>query len=317
MTDAPIVSPLEPEPKPTKDARSEIDIFRRDTVASCFLRAVLFIVLTVAITYALHWIPARFAAKGAPFSPQVLIAGELLAFSGVFSAAWIMSRLERRKFGDYGLPSAGAFGKLFWVGVLLGATEISVVVGGMAAFGGYHFGSLAVHGGELMRWAAIWALFFLIVGFYEEFLLRGYVQYTLGRGIGFWPAAVLLSAIFGALHITNPGENWAGILGIVLIGLFWCLTLRVNGTLWLAVGMHASFDFGETFVYSVPDSGVVFPGHLSNSTLSGPAWLTGGTAGPEASAFDFLMILLFFLGFYLIYRRNARPGPASTSPRNT
>jgi membrane protease YdiL (CAAX protease family) len=311
MSDVPIAPRIDPEPRPA-DIQPEVNIFRRDTVASCFLRTVMFIVLTVAITYALHWIPARLAAHGAPFSPQVLMSGELLAFTGAFGAAWIMSLLEKRKFGEYGLPAAGAFGKLFWIGVLLGATEISVVVGGMAAFGGYHFGSLAIHGGELLRWAAIWAIFFVIVGFYEEFLLRGYVQYTLGRGIGFWPAAVLLSVVFGALHITNPGENWAGILGIVLIGLFWCLTLRVTGTLWLAVGMHASFDFGETFVYSVPDSGVVFPGHLSNSTFSGPAWLSGGTAGPEASVFDFLMIVLFFVGFYVISRRDAkRTGPST------
>jgi hypothetical protein len=235
--------------------------------------------------------------------------------SGIFCAAWIMSRLENRKFGEYGLPLAGAFGKLFWIGVLLGATEISVVVGSMAAFGGYHFGSLAIHGRPLLRWAAIWLVFFLIVGFYEEFLLRGYIQFTLGRGMGFWPAAVLLSVVFGGLHVTNPGENWAGILGIVLIGLFWCLTLRVTGTLWLAVGMHTAFDFGETFLYSVPDSGVVFPGHLSDSTLSGPAWLTGGTAGPEASAFDFLMLSLFFFGFFLMYRRNRKLEPSSPSPR--
>jgi hypothetical protein len=79
--------------------------------------------------------------------------------------------------------------------------------------------------------------------------------------------------------------------------------------------MHTAFDFGETFLYSVPDSGVVFPGHLSDSTLSGPAWLTGGTAGPEASAFDFLMLSLFFFGFFLMYRRNRKLEPSSPSPR--
>jgi uncharacterized protein len=309
MTDSRLVPGHEPSSASAEVAAPDIGFFRREAWPYAFLRVLTFLVLMVAISYALHWIPSYFGRNGSPFAPQSLIPRELLALSGIFGAAWIMSRLEHRKFGEYGLPLAGPFGRWFWVGALLGATEISVVVGGMAAFGGYHFGSLAIHGGELLRWAAIWAVFFLIVGFYEEFRLRGYIQYTLARGMGFWPAAVLLSVVFGALHITNPGENWAGILGIVLIGLFWCLTLRVTGTLWLAVGMHASFDFGETFVYSVPDSGVVFPGHLSNSTLSGPAWLTGGTAGPEASAFDFLMIFLFFVGFYLIYRRKVRRQP--------
>jgi hypothetical protein len=63
--------------------------------------------------------------------------------------------------------------------------------------------------------------------------------------------------------------------------------------------MHAAFDFGETFFYSVPDSGMVLPGHLSDATLHGPAWLTGGSVGPEASVFDFVLLFVFF---YVIHR---------------
>jgi hypothetical protein len=74
--------------------------------------------------------------------------------------------------------------------------------------------------------------------------------------------------------------------------------------------MHASFDFGETFLYSVPDSGLLLPGHLSNAALHGPAWLTGGTPGPEGSVFDFLILMLFFYIFHRMYpprpRRPAR-----------
>jgi membrane protease YdiL (CAAX protease family) len=102
-----------------------------------------------------------------------------------------------------------------------------------------------------------------------------------------------------------------GLAGIVLTGLFWCLTLRRTGNLWFAVGMHASFDFGETFLYSVPDSGYIFPGHLSNATLAGPAWLTGGSAGPEASVCDFIMLLIFFYVFQRLYparTQNSLPG---------
>jgi membrane protease YdiL (CAAX protease family) len=75
--------------------------------------------------------------------------------------------------------------------------------------------------------------------------------------------------------------------------------VRRTGSLWFAVGMHAAFDFGETFLYSVPDSGMVLPGHLSDATLHGPAWLTGGTVGPEASVFDFVLLFIFF---YVIHR---------------
>src|SRR5581483_661698 len=122
-------------------------------------------------------------------------------------------------------------------------------------------------------WAgALWGLF-------EEFLFRGYTQFTLAEGIGFWPAAVLLSAAFGAIHLRNQGEAWIGALGAAFIGLFFCLTLRRTRSLWFAAGMHASWDWGETFLYSVPDSGFLPPGHLLNSSFHGPQWLTGGSVG--------------------------------------
>jgi membrane protease YdiL (CAAX protease family) len=229
----------------------------------------------------------------------------------VFAAGVAMSLLEGRSFGDYGLPLRGAFGKLFWQGALFGLAEISAVIGVIATFGSYHFGDLAIHGANLLRWAAFWGAFFVLVGLYEEFAFRGYVQFTLAQAVSFWPAAVLLSAAFGFVHRTNQGETKMGLAGIVLTGLFWCLTLRRTGNLWFAVGMHASFDFGETFLYSVPDSGYIFPGHLSNATLAGPAWLTGGSAGPEASVCDFIMLLIFFYVFQRLYparTQNSLPG---------
>jgi hypothetical protein len=67
------------------------------------------------------------------------------------------------------------------------------------------------------------------------------------------------------------------------------------------VGWHASFDFGETFLYSVPDSGMLLKHHLSSATLHGPAWLTGGTAGPEASAFSFLTMGISALIIHLLF----------------
>jgi hypothetical protein len=65
--------------------------------------------------------------------------------------------------------------------------------------------------------------------------------------------------------------------------------------LWYAVGLHASFDWGETYLFSVPNSGTFMPGHLSNAVLHGPKWLTGGTVGPEGSVFCFLTLALQFL----------------------
>jgi membrane protease YdiL (CAAX protease family) len=244
------------------------------------------------------------------FSPRYLFAGEIFGFVVVFGAALIMSRIEHRSPGVYGLPVNSAFGKLFWQGFLIGLVEISALVGLISAFGGYSFGALELHGSDILRWAIVWAIFFVFVGLFEEFLFRGYTQFTLADGIGFWPAAILLSVSFGAVHLGNPGEGWVGAAAVVMIGLVFALTLRRTGSLWFAVGLHASFDFGETFLYSVPNSGVVFDGHLSNASLNGAKWLTGGSVGPEGSVFSFLTMAILALVVHRLYpAKSSNPTP--------
>jgi uncharacterized protein len=284
-------------------------LFRSPKLIFALLRIGIYLALSGAITFGLASLGRLFLHGGfSGLTPRALMFGEGLLLAGSFAAAALMSRLEDRPFGAYGLPRREAFSKNFWVGAAFGLAEISLVINAMALFGAYHFGALAVHGRGILQWGLLWAIFFLIVGLYEEFAFRGYSQFTLAQGAGFWPAAIVLSLAFGAVHYSNEGETWPGLAGIVLTGLLWCFTLQRTGNLWLAVGMHASFDFGETFLYSVPDSGYVFPGHLSNATLAGPSWLTGGSAGPEASVFDFAILILFFFVIDRLYP--ARQFPA-------
>lgn len=294
-------------------SRAEHNLFRSAALVFGFVRVCIYLILANGISFALQW-TARFLPGSAPhhpFAPKNLIITETVALAGALLGGLAMSRLEKRPLGAYGLPLRSAFGKAFWQGVGFGLAEISIVIGAIATFGSYRFGTLAIYGGELVRWGLFWGVFFLVVGVYEEFAFRGYVQFTLGQGMGFWPAAILLSLAFGGVHLSNPGETWAGIAGVVATGIFWCFTLRRTGTLWFAVGMHASFDFGETFLYSVPDSGAVFPGHLSNATLAGATWVTGGSAGPEASVFDFLVLAVFFYVIHYLYPRRPAGDPTT------
>ncbi len=243
------------------------------------------------------------------FSLGSSFAYEVFCFTVVFGAALIMAQIEGRSPGAYGLPLRGAFGKLFWPGCLIGLLEISVLVGLIAAFGGYSFGDMALHGKEMLRWGILWAVFFVFVGLFEEFMFRGYTQYTLAESIGFWPAAIVLSCSFGAVHLGNPGEGWVGAAGVVTIGLIFAFALRRTGNLWLVVGWHASFDFGETFLYSVPNSGIVFEEHLSHASLHGAKWLTGGTVGPEGSVFSFLTMGILAFAIHLFFPAK-KPEPA-------
>ena len=226
---------------------------------------------------------------------------ELELLVAVSSSALIMGRIEKRSFDEYGLPRLRAFGKMFWIGLAWGLISLSLLMFSLRGAGVFSFGTLALHGERALKFALFWCAFFLLVGLFEEFFLRGYAQFTLSGALGFWPAAFLLSFIFGAIHLGNPGEVWIGALAAALIGLFFCLTLYRTGTLWFAVGFHAAWDWGESYFYSVPDSGGMSPGHLLNSSFHGSRWLTGGPVGPEGSVLAFVIIALVWIAFSRLY----------------
>jgi hypothetical protein len=269
------------------------------------LFAALFILGESQVIRVLH-IPMASSGEITAFS---VLAQEITGIIAVFAAAAMIGKLEERPFGVYGLPSGAAFGKGFWQGAVWGITMIAAIIFLIRLFRGFSFGEVALRGPLLWGDATLWAIAFLGVGFFEEFLFRGYAQFTLAMGIGFWPAAVLLSAAFGALHLRNPGEGKVGALSVVVVGLFFCLTLRRTGNLWFAVGLHAAFDWGETFLFSVPDSGFLASGHLLNSSFHGPAWLTGGTIGPEGSVMAFVVVGIAAVLFVIVYPEKKESAP--------
>jgi membrane protease YdiL (CAAX protease family) len=233
--------------------------------------------------------------KQGPLRPSVALASEVMLVIALLAAAWAMARLERRRFTDYGLARLPGRTRRFALGILWGWASVTAMLLAIRAAHGFFFGRVAQGGARLAGYGVLWAVFVLFVGFFEEFFFRGYAQFTLASGIGFWPAAVALSACFGAAHLINPGEGWAGAMSAGLMGLFFCFTLHRTGNLWFAMGMHASFDFSEIFLYAVPVSGISpAAGHLLETSFRGPNWLTGGTVGPEASLAGFVVIALLF-----------------------
>jgi membrane protease YdiL (CAAX protease family) len=236
-----------------------------------------------------------------PASIWLGLVGELEVMTSALFAAFIMARLEKRTFGEYGLPKQYAFARPFWMGAVWGMAGITILLFLIHASGGFSFGQIVLHGARILKFAAFWGAVFLAVGLFEEFFFRGYTQCTLTEVMGFWPAALLLSTIFGAVHLGNKGEALLGALAAGLIGLFFCLTLRRTGNLWFAVGFHASWDWGESYLFSVPDSGQISPGHLLSSSFHGSRWLTGGSVGPEGSVLVFVVVGLLWLAFARLY----------------
>jgi len=218
-------------------------------------------------------------------------------------ATLIMGKIERRKFNEYGLPLRQALRKDFWFGLLLGFGAISGTLLTMFLLHGFRVTGLAIHGTAILSSLIGWGIAFLLAGLSEEFSDRGYLQYTLASGIGFWPAAFVTSGLFALGHAFNPNENAVGCVAVVMFGLLLCLFLRRTGNLWCAVGFHLGYDWGQMF-YGVPDSGIVPYHNLLESTLNGPRWLTGGIVGPEASVLTPIALLIVALIFSHYHREN-------------
>ena len=310
--------PAEPQPEPLERIVTKGFIGPNGIRAGWRLTifVIIIIVLGAGLTVAASALTGGPSELPPSLTPGSTMLNEGLLFFVVLFASWVMSRMERRRIADYGLPLAGAFRGQFWQGVAIGFTSITALLGAMRLAGVFRFGAIGLHGLEAWKYAVSWGVAFLFVGFFEEFFIRGYPLFTLTTGMTFWPSAILLSAIFGLGHRGNSGESWVGVFCAGAVGLLFCLLVRRTGHLWMAIGFHAAWDWGETYFYGVPDSGLVARGHLFNPSISGPAWLTGGSVGPEGSWLCFALLVILWTVFALWLREKKYPNPdALADPR--
>jgi hypothetical protein len=99
-----------------------------------------------------------------------------------------------------------------------------------------------------------------------------------------------------------------------LISIVFCLSLWRTGSLWWAIGFHAAWDWTESFLYGVSDSGMVVQGHLFHTHPEGRPIFSGGLTGPEGSLF-ILPIVALTAAVILLTLPNARRNQAA-SPSN-
>lgn len=235
-------------------------------------------------------------------SPLTTALFEWLQLGFILFATWIMSRIEDRNVLDYGFSRTPR--RLRWAlfGALLGLVFQAVLIA--ILWGTHHlvFDGVLLHGMSAVRYGIEWAIVFIGVGFFEEFLFRGYLQFNLteclaglvrylspnnrhAEAIGFWGAAILISFGFGLTHGMNPGESHIGLFCAGCAGLMFAFSLWRTGSLWWAVGLHAAWDWAQSFLFGVADSGSMSAHRLLGTHPVGPAWLSGGTTGPEGSIF--------------------------------
>lgn len=254
--------------------------------------------------------------------PLPVFLTEISSFLCVVIVTWIMAKIERRPLDVYGLGGTRKLSRLI-LGAAIGLVAISPLIYGLVKAGLLIIDRQLLTGSDIVRYALFWIPGFLAIGLFEEYFFRGYLQYTLARGlsglarflpgnpdpraVGFWSAAVLVSFGFGAIHGSNPGESPLGLFCAGLASLVFCFSLWRTGSLWWAIGLHAAWDYGQSFLYGVGDSGM-FVGHrLLQTHPTGSPILSGGTTGPEGSVFSLVVLLLIAVVIHL----TQRPGPTS------
>ena len=246
-------------------------------------------------------------------------------FSVAALVAFLISRIEKRSFGQYGIDALRPHRiRQFVVGLVVGVATMCLLMLALKVAGAMTFNGLLLHGTDIVKWGALWALAFFAVALAEEYLMRGFLQFQLARGvaaiaarmghrealckrIGFWVAAGFFSLLFGLLHGNNPGESPIGLLSAGLIGLVLAYSLWRTGSLWWAIGYHAAWDWTQSFVWGVADSGGVSQHRLISTHSQGPLLLSGGLTGPEGS----ILVLAIILLVTAIVALTLKPEPGS------
>jgi membrane protease YdiL (CAAX protease family) len=212
-----------------------------------------------------------------------LLVGVATAAGGLMLYRMMVRRLEKRDAAeaDWGGLVPGVLR-----GVGLGVALFAVTIGLIALFGGYRIdgwgsflGALATLG--TMTGAAV----------AEELLFRGVLFRLLQEWAGTAVALVLSGALFGALHLLNPGATLWGALAIaaeagVLLGAAYTATR----TLWVPIGLHLGWNFAESGLFGTAVSGSGAEPHgLLRGASEGAAAISGGAFGPEGSVFAILV----------------------------
>ncbi|MEU7694601.1 CPBP family intramembrane metalloprotease [Microbispora hainanensis] len=243
-----------------------------------------------------------------------LVLGLATAVLAVVVYARVVRWSERRTpvevAGKGAVPAVGR-------GLLIGAGMFAAVIVNLAFLGYFRIDGLGSVTG------AIGLLGFMAAAAVtEELLFRGVLFRIVEERTGTWIALGLSGLVFGLMHLGNEHASlWGAIAIAVESGGMLAAAYAATRTLWLPIGVHFGWNFAEAGIFSAEVSGNGATHGLLNSVTSGPALLTGGDFGPEASpyavVFGALLTIVFLWlarrrGNLVPLRRHARAAAAAT-----
>lgn len=237
-------------------------------------------------------IVAALAIAGGMVAPAGgIVAGTIVLLVAAVVAGWVLLALDGRGPAALGFHLAPSVPGEVVRGLGLGAAAALAVVAVLALSGAVAF---TADGGSLWGWlhtGLAMAAFLALPAAAEEALLRGYPLQALAEAWGEGRALWATSVVFGALHLQNPGATPLGTANVVLAGLFLGAVYLRTGSLWWASGAHLGWNWAHGFLVDLPVSGLDrWDVPLVDAALRGPAWLSGGSFGPEGSVAATLVV---------------------------
>jgi membrane protease YdiL (CAAX protease family) len=225
---------------------------------------------------------------------QYLVLGALVVATA--AAYRLGERRARTPWHEVGLGASSFGWRPLLIGALAGAAGITIPAALLLLTGHYTFEAQPV----VQSWGRIAAEGLMLLApaaMVEELALRGYLLSTLRSALGTPWAVALTSVAFALLHLFNPDPSLLSTAVVALAGFFLAAVRLTTGSLWAAWSAHLLWNAVQAVVLHAPVSGLALgtPGY--RLVDHGPAWLTGGTWGPEggAAAAGGLLVTTFLL----------------------
>jgi uncharacterized protein len=285
-----------------------------------FLRFLAFVVLSsvlaVGTCLLLAWLLVASAVvdattRAVPIEGAMALQVAAQTFSA-FAATALMAWVGGRSLRDFGWSGDGRLRSLL-IGIATGFALMVLLLVALHLVSAFEVDRANPVDAQTVVSGTLYGLLMIGVAVSEESLFRGYALTALSQSLSFWPAAVTMSILFALAHALNPGETVTGMVSVAIFGLVLAYSYRRTGSLWFAVGLHGSWDYAESFVFGVPNSGIVMSGALLHGQFHGPAWLTGGSAGPEGSVLVPVVLLAIPLIISLLWRADGQARPAEST----
>lgn len=217
---------------------------------------------------------------GRPLAAAAAVVG--MGAAGVAVYVGFGRLVERRRVEELSLPGMGrelGLGLVVGAGLYAGCVLILMVLGIYRIEG-------------LNPWIFLLPAVAMALssGIFEELLFRGVLFRTLEEGFGSWIALVVSSFVFGFVHLLNPAGTVIGAVFISIeAGLLLAAAYMVTRRLWLGIGFHIAWNYTQSGIFSGIVSGSDSAPGLIRASIDGPAALTGGSFGLEASLVAFLL----------------------------